>query len=133
MLEADASNGRGLLLVEDDETLGDLLARHLRARGYTIDVAGSAEEAISRLQHDRRPGLVLLDINLPGETGWAVLRHEAYAAADRPPVLVLSATSIGPGRLADFGIAGYLPKPFPLDTLVATIERLLTPKGGTDR
>ena len=45
-----------------------------------------------------------------------------------PPVVVASATTINPSRLREYGVAGYLPKPFPLETLVSTVERLLRPK-----
>jgi two-component system, OmpR family, response regulator len=114
-----------LLLVEDDEPLAGLLAAHLRARGYAVTVAPSAEAAQDALARDARPDLLLLDINLPGETGWALLRSDAFAAAGRPPVIVASAMSVNPARLREFGVAGYLPKPFALDTLRSTIERLL--------
>ena len=130
----DAAPHRPILLVEDDETLGNLLARHLRAHGHLLEQAGSAEEALALLDGGLRPALVLLDINLPGDTGWGVLRSEAYEAAGRPPVLVVSATTISPSRLREFDVAGYLPKPFPLETLVATVERLVDPtKEGAPR
>jgi two-component system OmpR family response regulator len=121
--------GRGgsILLVEDDESLAGLLARHLRARGYDIDVVPSTERAIDALTDGARPALILLDINLPGDTGWGLLRDPAYDAADRPPVVVVSATTVSPSRLREFGVAGLLPKPFPLETLVATVERVLNP------
>ncbi len=115
-----------ILLVEDDETLGNLLARHLRAHGYQVVIAGSTEETIAALERGLRPALVLLDINLPGETGWSVLRSPAFEAAGRPPVVVASAMAVSPARLREFGVAGYLPKPFALDTLRSTIDRLLT-------
>ena len=118
-----------ILLVEDDETLGNLLARHLRAHGHPVVIAGSTEATISALAGGLRPSLVLLDINLPGETGWSVLRSEAFAAAGRPPVVVASAMSVSPARLREFGVAGYLPKPFALDTLRSTIERVLGSEG----
>ena len=72
-----------------------------------------------------RPGVVLLDLNLPGDTGWDFLRGPELAAAGSPPVLITSATTVSPRRLAEFQVAGYLPKPFALETLVATIDRLL--------
>ena len=114
-----------LLLVEDDEPLAGLLSAHLRARGYAVTVAPTAEAAQVELAGDARPDLLLLDINLPGETGWSLLRSDAVAAAGRPPVIVASAMSVSPARLREFGVAGYLPKPFALDTLRSTIERLL--------
>ncbi len=86
--------------------------------------AASAEEAIQRLGDGLRPALVLLDLNLPGGTGWDFLRGPTVAAAGSPPVVITSATTVSPKRLAEFHVAGYLPKPFPLETLVATIERL---------
>jgi DNA-binding response OmpR family regulator len=116
-----------ILLIEDDESLADILSRHLRARGYVVDVIPTAEDAIEALGTGARPALVLLDINLPGDTGWGVLRDPAYEAAGRPPVVVVSATTVSPARLREFGVAGLLPKPFPLETLVATVERLLVP------
>ena len=119
--------GRPILLVEDDETLAGLLARHLRAHGHLVETAPSAEAAIATLAAGSRPSLVLLDINLPGETGWALLRHEAFRDAGSPPVLVVSATAVAPSRLREFGVAGYLPKPFPLETLMVTVERLVDP------
>jgi DNA-binding response OmpR family regulator len=119
-----------LLLIEDDESLRRILARHLRDQGYTVREAESAEGATAALEVGLRPDLVLLDLNLPGDTGWEFLRHPTLAAAGSPPVVITSATAVSPRRLDEFGIAGYLPKPFPLETLVSTIDRLLRPEGG---
>jgi DNA-binding response OmpR family regulator len=115
-----------ILLVEDDEPLRTIVGRHLRTHGYVVDEVESAEAAIRELENGLRPALVLLDINLPGDTGWDVMRAPAYEVAGRPDVLVVTATTISPRRLREFGVAGYLPKPFPLETLIDTIERLLT-------
>ena len=79
-----------LLLVEDDESLRRILARHLRAIGYPVEEAASAEDALERLGEGLRPALVLLDLNLPGGTGWDVLREPALAAAGSPPVVITS-------------------------------------------
>ncbi|MGZ8562251.1 MAG: response regulator [Candidatus Limnocylindria bacterium] len=119
-------SGATLLLVEDDESLRSILARHLRHEGYRVDEAASAEEAVEALERGLRPRLVLLDLNLPGDTGWDLLRGSSLAAAGSPPVVITSAITVSPLRLAEFGVAGFLPKPFPLETLVGTIERLLT-------
>jgi two-component system OmpR family response regulator len=114
-----------LLIIEDDEPLAGLLAAHLRAHGYAVTVAPTAEKAETLLAERVHPDLILLDINLPGETGWSVLRSAAYEAAGRPPVIVASAMAVSPARLREFGVAGYLPKPFALDTLRSTLDRLL--------
>jgi two-component system OmpR family response regulator len=123
-----ADPDRRVLIVEDDDTLRQIVARHLRSHGYEVAEAPSAEAAVRSLEASRHPDVVLLDLNLPGDNGWDLLRGSALAAAGSPPVIITSATTVSPRRLAEFGCAGYLPKPFPLDTLVATIERLIRPK-----
>jgi DNA-binding response OmpR family regulator len=120
---------RRLLIVEDDEPLRSIVARHLRARGWVVVEATSAEEATLALADGPRPALVLLDINLPGETGWDLLRRGAVGGPGGPPVVVVTATTIGPRRLREFGVAGYLPKPFALETLLEVSERFAAPPG----
>jgi DNA-binding response OmpR family regulator len=116
-----------VLIVEDDAPLAAIVARHLVAHGLPTEVVPSAEEAERRLDAGLRPTLVLLDINLPGETGWSLLRGPAYATAGRPRVVVVSATRIPTSRLREFGIAGYLPKPFAMETLLETVRRYAPP------
>lgn len=124
--------GGSLLLVEDDESLRTILARHLRHEGFRVDEAGSAEEAGRALDEGLHPDLVLLDLNLPGQTGWDLLRGPRLEAAGSPPVVITSAITVSPRLLAEFGVAGFLPKPFPLETLTGTIERLLNPEKPND-
>jgi DNA-binding response OmpR family regulator len=120
-----------LLLVEDDESLRGVLARHLAALGFAVGEAASAEAATSAVRRGLRPDLVILDLNLPGKTGWDLLRGPWLLDAGGPPVLITSATTVSPSKLAEFHVAGYLPKPFPIETLVAAIERLLPAEGDT--
>ena len=114
-----------VLLIEDDEPLAGILSAHLQAHHFRVTIARTAESAQSALAAGLHPDVILLDINLPGETGWSVVRGDALAVAGRPPVVVASAMAVSPARLREFGIAGYLPKPFALDTLRSTIERVL--------
>jgi len=116
-----------LLIVEDDDALRVVLGRHLRARGWAVIETGSSEEATAALAMGAHPALVLLDINLPGETGWDLLRSGALGGPGAPPVVVVTATTVGPRRLREFGVAGYLPKPFALETLLEVCERLTRP------
>jgi DNA-binding response OmpR family regulator len=111
--------------VEDDRVLAEILARYLDAHGYELRQAGSAEDAARQLQRGFRPDLVILDLNLPGETGWSLIRSPELLAAGSPPVLVATAITVSPRRLREHGAAGYLPKPFPLETLLATVKRLI--------
>ena len=123
-----SEGNRRVLIVEDDESLRQIVSRHLRAQGYDVDEASSAEGAAGAIERGLPPAVVILDLNLPGDTGWELLRGPALAAAGSPPVVITSATTVSPKRLAEFDCAGYLPKPFPLDTLVATLERVLNTK-----
>ncbi len=66
---------------------------------------------------------MLLDINLPGDSGWGFLRTGGLDAAGSPPVFVVSATAVPPARLREFDCAGYLPKPFAVPTLIEIVER----------
>jgi CheY-like chemotaxis protein len=117
-----------ILLVEDDAALATIISRYLEARGHHTAVSSSAEDAIARLP-DLRPAFILLDINLPGETGWELARSPAVVEAGSPPIVIATATRVSPARLREHGIAGYLPKPFPLETLVQIVERTI---GGTE-
>jgi DNA-binding response OmpR family regulator len=119
-----------ILIVEDDFTFGELLAANLSAHGYETEITPTVEEAIEQLGQGLRPALVLLDINLPGDTGWALLRGDVLHAAGDPPVVAISAIPANPRRLEQYHLAGYLPKPFATETLLATIERLLTTNQG---
>ena len=126
---ARMSDAADVLLVEDDESLRRIVARHLRGHGFVVKDVGSAEDAAGALERGLRPKLVLLDLNLPGDTGWDLIRGPALAAGGSPPVVLTSATTVSPKRLAEYRVAGYLPKPFPLETLVATVERFVAPEG----
>ncbi|MGA3030356.1 MAG: response regulator [Candidatus Limnocylindrales bacterium] len=112
-----------VLLIEDDEPLATIVAKHLKARGHDARVAGSAEEATEMIRAGYRPTIVLLDINLPGESGWNFLRSGGLDPAGKPPVFVVSATAVPQTRLREFDCAGYLPKPFAVSTLIEIVER----------
>ena len=113
-----------ILLVEDDHTLAGLLAQQLQAHGYAVETAGSAEAAAQKLASGVRPSIVLLDINLPGDSGWGLLRRGPLAEPGAPPVIVMSAVPVSPRRLQEFHIAGYLPKPFSVQVLTDCVARL---------
>jgi DNA-binding response OmpR family regulator len=107
-----------VLLVEDDDTFARIIARNLISRGVTVRRAATGADACAQIT-ERRPDLVLLDINLPDRTGWDVLRQSSDGAS--LPTIVLSAVPIRPERVAEFKPLACLPKPFPLDVLLRLI------------
>lgn len=117
--------GANILLVEDDEVLCEIVGRNVRARGHRVSVAATMQEALVSLRAQDFD-LVVLDINLPDQTGWEMLRQALQEGTlslheldgRKLPVVVLSAMHVSPGRLAEFRPLAYLPKPFPLDSLL---------------
>ena len=72
--------GTRILLVEDDEVLRDLIGRNLLARSYDVSIAIDAESALALLRATTFD-LIFLDINLPDQTGWDILRIARNAKA----------------------------------------------------
>src|SRR6476620_4247995 len=116
-----------VLIVEDEKHLADGLRYNLRAEGFEVDVAGSAEEAYP-LVTDRKPSydVVVLDVMLPGMDGFA-LASRLRAQGHFVPILMLTARGQAEDVLRGFesGADDYLPKPFDLSVLLARINALL--------
>jgi DNA-binding response OmpR family regulator len=110
-----------VLLVEDEISLADVLARNLRARGNDVTTRGTAEDAILSLA-EAWPDALVLDINLPDESGWEVLRRLSAEDRRRLHVVVISAAPISAKRLDEFKPAHALLKPFPIDALARSLE-----------
>jgi DNA-binding response OmpR family regulator len=119
------TEGDRVLIVEDDENLRTVLARSLRARGFEVEEAVSAEDAVEALAGGLRPRLVLLDLNLPGASGWDFLRGAELVRAGSPPVVITSAAAVSPRRLVTARVAGYLQKPFALEVFLAMVHRFI--------
>ncbi len=124
-------SGARILLVEDDAVLRELLQRNLEVRKHQVCVAEDAESALRSLQTIHFD-LVILDINLPDQTGWELLRiaqregclrtRELNGRAAALPVVVVSAVRVSLARLKEFPLLAYLPKPFPIEALLRLAE-----------
>ncbi len=116
-----------VLIVEDEQHLADGLRYNLRAEGYDVDIAGSAEEAVLLLLDRRKVyDVVVLDVMLPGMDGFA-LASRLRAKGQFVPILMLTARGQAEDVLRGFeaGADDYLPKPFDLAVLLARIHALL--------
>lgn len=109
-----------VLLVEDEASLADVLARNLRARGYEVTVEATAEGAIHELL-ERWPDTMVLDINLPDHTGWEVLRRLTPEERARLNVVVISAAPLSQKRIAEFQPSHWFTKPFPMNALMRAV------------
>jgi|WetSurMetagenome_2_1015567.scaffolds.fasta_scaffold162725_2 DNA-binding response OmpR family regulator len=114
-----------ILLVDDDESLRQVLSQYLTQEGYRVIAAGSGAEAL-KLFYSERPGAVLLDLMMPGMDGWEVcarLRELSDA-----PILLVTARTSQEDKLRGFrlGIDDYLSKPFSLAELAARLQAVLS-------
>ena len=116
-----------VLLVEDEKHLAVGLSYNLNAEGYDVEIAGTAEEALTRLTEDGKSfDVVVLDVMLPGMDGFS-LANRLRAEGHFVPILMLTARGQAEDVLRGFeaGADDYLPKPFDLSVLLARISALL--------
>jgi DNA-binding response OmpR family regulator len=114
-----------LLVVEDEGRLARALQRGLTADGFTVDLAGDGVTGLSRAR-DGQYDAVLLDVMLPGLSGYEVVKR-LRAAEVWTPVMMVSAKD-GPYDQADgldYGADDYLTKPFDYVVLLARLRALL--------
>jgi DNA-binding response OmpR family regulator len=114
-----------LLVVEDDAHIRMGLCDALRGEGYEVSECSDGLQATPLLRQ-RRPDLVVLDIMLPGKSGYDLCR-EIRAARNRIPILMLSAKGQEIDKVVglELGADDYVTKPFSLRELLARIHALL--------
>jgi len=119
-----------ILLVEDDQMIGEQLLDLLRAEGYALDWVRDGELADTALQ-SQNYDLLLLDLGLPRRDGMSVLRA-LRARKQQLPVLIATARDALQQRVEglDAGADDYVLKPFELDELLARIRALLRRASG---
>ena len=113
-----------ILLVEDNEELGQLLYDFIRANGYTILWVKSAEEGLDSLREEEFK-LLLLDVMLPGQDGFTALSNlrKKYDL----PVLMMSARADDDSKILgmETGADDYIGKPFSIPVLLSKIRALM--------
>jgi two-component system response regulator VicR len=114
-----------VLVVEDDAAILRGLADNLDGEGYEVRTARSGEEGL-RIIRDEHPDLVVLDLMLPGMSGFEVCRR-VRREANRTPILVLTARGEEVDRVTglDLGADDYVTKPFSVAELLARVRALL--------
>jgi DNA-binding response OmpR family regulator len=113
-----------ILVVEDEPSLRNTITMALTSCGHPTTSAETGNEALERAREER-PGLVLLDLQLPEMDGWEFLRHfRALQDCATVPVVVTSAAHNV--VTAELDAQAFLPKPFDLDELLDVVEELLS-------
>jgi len=119
------SERQRILVVDDEESLTDLISLALRYEQFDVDVAHTAKAALLSLPVFR-PDLVLLDVMLPDTDGFEVARRIA-AESPSTPVLFLTARDGTDDKIRGLTIGGddYMTKPFSLEELIARMRAIL--------
>lgn len=117
-----------ILLVEDEKTLSDMIAKGLRNTGYAVDTVYDGEDALFQYEVNEYD-LIILDLNLPKVDGLDVLRKIREMDSEIKILILSARTKIGDRILGlDEGANDYLIKPFDFGELAARIRGLLRRK-----
>jgi two-component system cell cycle response regulator DivK len=119
-----------ILLVEDNEMNRDMLSRRLQRRGYAVIAAEDGEKGLL-LARSEMPDLILMDISLPGMSGWEVTRIlKADEATRNIPIIALTAHAWITDRekALEAGCDEYDTKPVEFGRLSEKMDSLLTVK-----
>lgn len=126
------TDSRSILVVDDEESIADLVSSALRFAGYSVDTVHAGYDALRSVKK-APPDLAVLDVNLPDISGFEVcrkLRHDGHSF----PVIFLTARDEPDDLRTGFGHGGddYLTKPFSLEELALRIEAVLRRTSGAE-
>ena len=114
-----------VLVVDDEETIRDLLSRTLAIAEYEVDMVPDGQTAVDRLRiypYD----LLITDLRMPGVDGLTVIREARRFKADIPVIIVTGySTEASAIEAINLGVQGYLTKPFRVPRVLAVAARAL--------
>ena len=119
-----------VLIVEDEADILDILSFNLENAGYKVLAASSAEEGIRPLGPDT--ALILLDVMLPGMSGFQMARQLRKENRNHIPIIFLTARGTENDILTGFSAGGddYISKPFSINEVLARVKAVLRRSGG---
>ncbi len=112
-----------ILVVEDDNSIRELLVELLQSEGYEVASAVNGLEGLKSLQTQPQPDLILIDLMMPVMDGYSFrteqMKHPIWS---KIPVVVMSAEANAKEKMKNFSITAFLSKPVELDTILKTVE-----------
>ena len=117
-------SGRRILIVDDDDSIRELVELVLSDRGYEVLTAADGQTALS-LAASTAPALILLDMRMPVMDGWAFA--SAYHARPGPhaPIVVVTAARDASASAAQIAADAWIAKPFDLEALASLVRRFV--------
>ncbi|GAA4773859.1 MULTISPECIES: response regulator transcription factor [Microbacterium] len=111
-----------ILIADDEQRIAGFIEKGLRAAGFATRVASDGDEALALAQTDEFD-LLVLDVNMPGMDGFAVLEHLRGSGSRMPIIMLTARTDVGDTVAGlEGGADDYLGKPFRFDELLARIR-----------
>ena len=118
------SGPKRILVVEDEDTIREVIRRYLEREGFRVDEAADGYAALDRIA-EAEPDLIVMDLMLPGIDGLTLTRQ--LRQRSRVPIIMLTARGDTSDRIRglDLGADDYLPKPFSPRELVSRVQAVL--------
>ncbi len=116
-----------ILVVDDEPNMIDIAQAVLEEKGFKVTGVHSGRECLERLKK-KKPGLILLDIRMPGMDGWDVLREIKRDERTKAiPVMMYTVMekSLDEETLRERGVEEFITKPFRLEDLVHKVQKIL--------
>ncbi len=115
-----------ILLVDDDADIIESLRLALEANGFEVLVARDGNQGLALVERES-PDLIILDMMMPKRSGFLVLEKLRRSEMDSPPVIMVTANegSRHKAYAEMLGVDDYLRKPFPMDKLLESVNRLI--------
>ena len=120
-------NPKPILVVDDEPAILEMIAELLGYEGCEVVTTSEGSVAVARAKIDP-PALILLDLMMPGMSGWQVIAALKASPQTRAiPVVLLSARRDLPTTAHELGIVTFLAKPFDIDELLKIVRKFAGP------
>ena len=124
MSQGMTSQGKSVLVVDDDPGIRAFMSIALRMEGFVVDTAADGAEALDKARRSH-PDAIVLDMLMPGMDGRDFVRAWRAEAADRQAPVVMMSAGSAPVWADEPGVQAFLAKPFDLDMLLGKLDSLM--------